>query len=385
MSNLETLLEYLLERSENDEIFGKSFNDPAKKRPVSNPPEKNTPAENMFIDKLDKWFGSHLVAHSLNKFANDIDELIPIIKSGKYPELKPPSAKVYRGMSMTPEQLKSFLGIEDITIEAGTYKFINKSGILAPQKIRYYTAGKPISSWSIEPSVAAKFSSIDSEKASEKNKISVVFIANTNDPDNKFILNPNKLTNSYNKPISSFDYEEEVIAVGPVKFNSVIVYSRFDIFSDQLSADERKKAVSAVINNTVNEISAAITDDKSVISKAAQKLSLRLPSDGRVIRRLSKNNASMQSLANAIFKIIKRNAVAYGLKIINPQEKFEFILNNIYLLHDYRTGGDDKDLSNLNKIKRFAEWGLKDIFDVSPREYDLDTERLASLASRKRR
>jgi hypothetical protein len=96
--NLKKLLGYLLEAD--TEIFGKSFNDPDKKRPMSNPPEKNTPEEQKFVNKLDKWFNSHLVAGSLNKFADDLAQLMPIIKSDKYPELNPPSGDVYRGMKL---------------------------------------------------------------------------------------------------------------------------------------------------------------------------------------------------------------------------------------------------------------------------------------------
>lgn len=75
-NNLKCLLEYLLE----DGTFGKSFDDPNKIKPIQSPPEKNTSAENKFIDQLDKWYNSHLVSRSLSNFAETINILIPLLK-----------------------------------------------------------------------------------------------------------------------------------------------------------------------------------------------------------------------------------------------------------------------------------------------------------------
>ena len=349
-NNLKNLLDYLFEKAGKN-IFGKSFNDPEKKKPVSDPPEKNTPEEQKFINKLNKWFNSHLVAGSLNNFADDINELMPVIKSGKYPELTPPAGKVYRGMRLSPEQLKEFLGLEDFSIKAGKYQVINKVGVLSPQRIKNYSEGKPISSWSTNADVASAFASGRSEAGKYMN---VLFVADTNDPANKFFLNPDEMTKSYTKTITNYASEKEVIAVGPVKFNSVIVYSDFDVAAEGTPEAERLRTINAALNDIVNEIDAAMKDKSSVIYTSASKLGLRLPSNGREIKYLHPNIAANDkiytSLATSIVDIIKSVAAEYGIKKL---QDYGDIKNYLYVIQNKRSWGYYQDLSNPKNIKKF--------------------------------
>lgn len=353
MSNLEILLEYLFEKA-GANVFGKSFNDPAKKRPISDPPEKNTPEEQKFVDKLEKWFNSHLVAGSLYNFADELAQLMPLVRSGKYPELTPPSGNVYRGMKLTPEQLKNFLGLEEFTIKAGEYKVIKKGGILTPQKIKYYKAGKPISSWTTDALTAAEFAGNPDNKLNGI-ELNVVFVANTNDSANKFILNPDRLLKSYVQTITKYANEKEVIGIGPVKFNSVIVYSEADIVPEDSPAAETKKILDATYNSILNEINAIIQDKKSEISKAAQKLSIRLPSNGRKVPFVAPIDPSHLILANGILEIIKRNAAQYNLKTKKPKDAIvlEYLKSKIFNMHHFRVFGEENDLSSVANIELF--------------------------------
>ncbi|NBW58667.1 hypothetical protein EBR43_13000 [bacterium] len=352
MSNLEILLEYLFEKKQGD-IFGQSFDDPRKKRPINDPPEKNTPEEQKLVNKLEKWFNGHLVASSLNNFANELNDLMPLIKSGKYPELTPPAGIVYRGMKLTPEQLKNFLGLEEFNIKADEYKTINKSGILTPQKIKYYKAGKPISSWSTSPDAASEFS-VTNPDVHRDEYLSVLFVANTENPFNKFFLNPDKLLYSYKKAITNYENEKEVIAVGPVKFDSVIVYSKVDIVPEDSPTAKTKKLLYAAFNNVINDIVVAVNNNNSDISKAAQKLSL-LSSKKRPAKLLRQGDPIFLNIANGILEIIKRNAAQFKLDARFPpdDETLENLKSIIYWMHDAKYEGRNVSLDSFENINNW--------------------------------
>jgi hypothetical protein len=384
-ANLKILLEYLFEKT-NTNVFGNSFNDPDKKRPISDPPEKNTPEEQKFVDKLDKWFNSHLVASSLNNFADEIARLMPLVRSGKYPELTPPSGNVYRGMTLTLEQLKNFLGLEEFTIKAGEYKVIKKGGVLTPQKIKYYKAGKPISSWSTDAREAAHFALSDGKKLNGI-ELNVVFIANTNDSANNFILNPDKLLKSYVHPITKYVNEKEVLGIGPVNFNSVIVFSKVDVVPEESPAAETKKLLDAAFNDIVNEINASIQDTKSEISKAAQKLSLRSPSNMRKVPLVPNSDPSHSILANGIYEIIKRNAEQYNLKTKKPIDALKQLKNRIISMHTDRAYEGISSLSSVGNIAAREALGSSIRYalgDKAKKYLHLNPDTLAKKASRKR-
>ncbi len=351
MSNLEILLEYLFEKA-GANVFGKSFNDPAKNKPISNPPEKNTPEEKKFIEKLYNWFNGNLVASSLNNFADDLIELKPLIRSGKYPELQPPPGKVYRGIALSADQLKNFLGLEEFTIKAGEYKTINKGGVLSPQKIKNYTAGKPISSWTTDAMTAGIFATGTSTTGT--GALNVIFVANTSNRANYFFLNPDKILKSYHDPITEHENEKEVIAVGPVKFDSVIVYSKVDIMPEDSPAAKTKKILYAAFNNVINDIVDAVNNNNSEISKAAQKLSL-LSSKKRPAKLLLPGDPIFLNIANGILEIIKRNAAQFNLDARFPpdDETLGKIKSIIYWMHDAKYSGLKESLDSFENINNW--------------------------------
>lgn len=207
-------------------VFGKSFNDPNKKRPLSSPPEKNTPEENKFIDQIDKWYNSHLVSKSLTDFANNINKAIPDVKAGKYPELKPPSGEVYRGIKIDLQTLLDILELDSLDLKPGKGVVINKSGLLSPRRVKFYPAGKEVSSWSTSPKAASYFARTDSYSENQ-NLLSVLFVARTDDPENTFIVNPQEMKKTYKSSITTYEHEDEVVGVGPIKFVRAVVYSSF--------------------------------------------------------------------------------------------------------------------------------------------------------------
>lgn len=253
-NNLKLLLEYLLE----DGIFGKSFNDPNKIKPIQRPPEKNTSAENRFIDQLDKWYNSHLVSRSLGNFAETINELIPQIKAGMYPELKPDPGVVYRGIKVDLPTLLELLGLESINLEPEKAVSIDKPGVLTPRVLKYYPSGKEISSWSTSYSEAIGFATVvknDKQVVSNEN-ISVVYVARTDNPANSFIINPKKMKKTYNEPITKYENEDEVLAVGPVNYTRVIIYnsqSHEDTTLDTIR-DFKKKIINEAAKDLSNEL-----------------------------------------------------------------------------------------------------------------------------------
>jgi len=353
--NLKNLLGYLLEAD--TEIFGKSFNDPDKKRPMSNPPEKNTPEEQKFVNKLDKWFNSHLTAGSLNSFANDLSQLIPIVNSGKYPELQPPSGDVYRGMRLTVDQLKSFLGLEEFAIKADEYKVINKSGVLTPQKIKFYKQGKPLSSWSASADAASLFA-VPPEDGAQY--LSIILVANTEDPSNKFFLNPDKITNSYVQPITNYHDENEVIAIGPVKFDRAIVHSTSDIYTDeeQQNSEQEKKNISNIISNTVSELQQQLINKNSKIYKGAAALGIRERNESPGIAEKKDIEPAIVSLSEDILAILRKKARAYKMDTLPGAIK-----NIIYSLNVFHRNKWDgyapNSLTHSEDIKEFISVGLE--------------------------
>ncbi|MCF8494894.1 MAG: hypothetical protein K9G65_05855 [Rickettsiaceae bacterium] len=382
--NLKKLLGYLLEAD--TEIFGKSFNDPDKKRPMSNPPEKNTPEEQKFVNKLDKWFNSHLVAGSLNKFADDLAQLMPIIKSDKYPELNPPSGDVYRGMKLTVDQLKSFMGLKDFEIKAGEYKTINQGGVLTPQKIKYYTAGKPISSWSTSAKAAAAFTRTTSADEKRNVKLSVVFVANTSNPSNDFILNPDKLLSSYSRNITQYDYEKEVISIGPVSFDRVIVYSDIDVLPPPTFKDE---VINTAINTITNEVTIALKDPKSNIYVGADYLGLiqRKNTKGASDPTKSDRREVMWNLCEAIVNILARHLNENIIKkpellaggLVHP-----WIYNVLNVIsEDYNNG--ITTFANSKNIKLFLSKVIRKIISPSKRPGGMETSEMEKLATAKQK
>lgn len=251
-NNLKLLLEYLLE----DGIFGKSFNDPNKIKPIQRPPEKNTSAENRFIDQLDKWYNSHLVSRSLGNFAETINELIPQIKAGMYPELKPDPGVVYRGIKVNLPTLLELLGLESINLEPEKAVSIDKPGVLTPRVLKYYPSGKEISSWSTSYSEAIGFATVVKGEVVSNENISVVYVARTDNPANSFIINPKKMKKTYNEPITRYENEDEVLAVGPVNYTRVIIYnsqSHEDTTLDTIR-DFKKKIINEAAKDLSNEL-----------------------------------------------------------------------------------------------------------------------------------
>lgn len=251
-NNLKLLLEYLLE----DGIFGKSFNDPNKIKPIQRPPEKNTSAENRFIDQLDKWYNSHLVSRSLGNFAETINELIPQIKAGMYPELKPDPGVVYRGIKVDLPTLLELLGLESINLEPEKAVSIDKPGVLTPRVLKYYPSGKEISSWSTSYKAAIEFATVIKGEVVSKENISVVYVARTDNPANSFIINPKKMKKTYNEPITRYENEDEVLAVGPVNYTRVIIYnsqSHEDTTLDTIR-DFKKKIINETAKDLSNEL-----------------------------------------------------------------------------------------------------------------------------------
>jgi hypothetical protein len=382
--NLKNLLGYLLEAD--TEIFGKSFNDPDKKRPMSNPPEKNTPEEKKFINKLDKWFNSHLVAGSLNNFSDELAQLIPIINSGKYPELQPPSGDVYRGMRLTVDQLKSFMGLKDFEIKAGEYKTINQGGVLTPQKIKHYTTGKPISSWSISAKSAAAFAETSSDDEKRNVKLSVVFVANTSNPSNKFILNPDKMLSSYYRKITQYEGEVEVIAIGSISFDRAIVYSDFDVLPPPTFKDE---GINTAINNITNDLTIALKDPKSSIYVGADYLGLIQGKNkkGSSPRLDDDRREFMWNICEAIVNIIgkhlneniikKPELLAGGL--IHP---WIYTVLNV-ISEDYNNG--TTPFANSKNIKLFLGKVIKKITSPSKRPEGMGTAEMEKLATAKQK
>jgi hypothetical protein len=371
---------------EDQDVFGQSFNDPDKRKSfrVSDPPEKNTSEEQKFINKLKKWFNGHLVAGSLNSFASDITELMPVIRSGIYPELTPPSGNVYRGMKLTPDQLKSFLDLEEFTIKAGKYKVIDKGGVLTPQRIKFYKQGKPISSWSTSASVAANFSDKSTNPSvDEASLMSVVFVADTSDSSNMFFLNPDNLARSYSKQMSNYSNEKEVIAVGPVRFNSVVVYSSRDVVESGSPESEKMEFLESVFRDIVSRIDEAIQDRKTKLSQAASKLGLKKPSDGRKIKYIGKDRAFVSivtTAANGISDIIESVATEYGIKKL---ENSGSIRQELFFLHDFRASGEYRDLSSPANITKFLGEEIRAIIGFK-RGYAPNLQTLAKKASAKR-
>jgi hypothetical protein len=371
---------------EDEDVFGQSFNDPDKRKSfrVSDPPERNTAEEQKFVNKLKKWFNGHLVASSLNSFASDVTELMPVIRSGIYPELTPPPGKVYRGMKLTPDQLKSFLDLEEFTIKAGKYKVIDKGGVLSPQRIKFYKQGKPISSWSTSASVAARFAN-ESENPSvdEATLMSVVLVADTGDSSNMFFLNPDNLARSYSKQMSNYSNEKEVIAVGPVRFNSVIVYSDRDVVESGSPESEKMEFLDAAFRDIISRIDDAIQDRKTELSQAASKLGLKKPSDGRKIKHIGKDRAYVSiatAAANGISDIIKSAAAEYGIKKLGHPGG---IKQQLFFLHDFRASGDYRDLSSTDNIAKFLGEVIREIIGLK-KAYAPRLQTLAKKASAKR-
>lgn len=373
MSNLKSLLEYLLERTENGEPFGKSFNDPNKKRPIGDPPEKNTPEEQNFINNLDKWFNSHLVAGSLNNFADELAQLIPIINSGKYPELQPPSGDVYRGMRLTVDQLKSFMGLKDFQIKAGEYKTINQGGVLTPQKIKFYTSGKPISSWSTSAKSAAAFARTNKNDENYKTQLSVLFVANTNNPSNNFILNPDKLSNSYYRTITKYDNEKEVVAIGPVSFDRVIVYSTFDVLPPQTSEND---GINTAINNVVNDLTIALKDQKSDIHKWADYLGLIQHKDTKEDPPYPTNRYLSEAIMNILERHLKNIIKKQKVVTMDP---WTYVVLNV-MNEEYMEG--TTPFANRENIKRFIDRVIRNLVP-SGNPYSVDTGELEKLATTK--
>lgn len=263
-NNLKFLLEYLLE----DGIFGKSFDDPNKKRPKFKPPEKNTPEEEKFIDDLSTWYNSHLDASDLKTFASTIKKLIPQINSGMYPELKPDPGVVYRGMTMKIPDFLKYFKIKSIKVVPQKPTEINKSGVLKPVPLEGYPAGKEVTSWSTNPEEASLFSRLDTNEVKEQeNYLNVLFYARIDDPGNKFIINPSKMKNTYEEPLTGFEEEDEVLAVGPVKYFKILVMSMVPIgYEDVENSDEN---VTRFENEYVNTAIKRIMNSQTIISNYA--------------------------------------------------------------------------------------------------------------------
>lgn len=351
-SNLNSVLEYLFEEG----IFGKSFNDPNKKRPLSSPPEKNTPEENKFINQIDKWYNSHLVSKSLIDFANNINNVMPDVMAGKYPELKPASGEVYRGIKIDLQTLLSILKLDSLELKPGKGVVVNKPGLLSPKPQKYYPSGKQISSWSISPKSASFFARTDSYNDNEK-LLSVLFVARTDDPENTFIVNPLEMKKAYKSSITAYEHEDEVVGVGPIKFVRAVVYSSFSTESAvhqrindfiEMIYDESAKAIYSELQTPGSDISKFVTElNQKVASLGAPKPFKSYVSNPRSVQQAIMHiSRYMISTIEDVFNRSKKPKEITSLNVLY----YDNFINDIVLA--YRAGKNP--FQNLRTIKKLV-------------------------------
>jgi hypothetical protein len=212
------------------DVFGLSLDDPGKyPDQQQTPPENNSQKEHQFLDGLGTWFGTSVPGEEGgdSPWARMVvSEIIPAIKQGKYPELKPPGAFVYRGMGLRAANFQNL--VRGIKIEYDS-SFQEKVGYGKKGTLPAFRGETAPSSWSLSKNTAVDFARLSGDKS-----IAVVFIADTRNPKNNFILNPKRITDTYplkqGGPLNSqmITAEQEIIGFGPIEFGEFIFVEKVD-------------------------------------------------------------------------------------------------------------------------------------------------------------
>lgn len=240
---LNTLLEYLLrEASERPAPEGSPLG-----QYLFAPSRSDVPYEENEIpleDELEDDLISHYAGTgNISKIERSLRYLKSLEQKGLYTKLlDPPSGVAYRYVSgLTPEEAsKMFLNgypVEDI-VETPNVAFVvsNIGTVKNPAAkstvARGYTT---VSSWTLEPELMAFAGFI----STEQDKVSILLVADI-DPQT-FLMNPEALSDVAEPLIakaSVIDFEQEVIAIGPVNVSkAVVIYTK----AAALSEEEIKK------------------------------------------------------------------------------------------------------------------------------------------------
>jgi hypothetical protein len=170
---------------------------------------------------LVKWFNEPKNNKNIASLTSNIKKALPDIENGIYPELKPYPGTVYRGMLLPIPIFLKLVNMKSLKIEPFKVVTIDKPGVLKPLKNQEFT------SWSTDQSAANEFTTYADADPTEY--VRVLLFAKTDDPGNKFVLNPEKLQNDYDTFISDYEYEKEVLGFGPIKYYKILVMSAVPI------------------------------------------------------------------------------------------------------------------------------------------------------------
>jgi hypothetical protein len=167
--------------------------------------------------KLEKQLAKALEQHFYQEAPGITVEYAKTLKDflskGLYSDvIKKPTVKtMYRGMGLSKRQLVNFLGKDP-------FKSNKKRELVLTKKFSYIPK-KAVSSWSSSKHVAEGFA--------EHGDFALILFASVNENDGTLLQCDKAL---YNLDFTSHDVEHEIISLGKVKVQSVLITKQFDDF-----------------------------------------------------------------------------------------------------------------------------------------------------------